>query len=160
MKRFVLIWAILGLALVQLISSCGENSEAGTRKIKVAWNVPALVNKTTEQIQEYLGEPDSTYQDYGARGKASVYLYDKHKTAMYFYSDSLKEIFMHDPRPIPFDVTFTQHLGIFPTVSPDYYIDSVVVSWGNLPEYNEVKLFTQTVDDEGNFEYKIWVNAK
>lgn len=125
-------------------------------------NVPKVINKTIADVKKKMGEPDSIFNYAGADGgMAEIYRYNRNVIDIYFYNGIAKEILIGDPKPVKFDFYFIKYLGIYPDIAPDYMHDSVVISWGNLPEYDEIKIFTENIDyEEGTWDYKIFVNAK
>lgn len=128
-------------------------------------NVPKVLNKTEAEVEKKLGEPDSIFSSAGARANmANVYHYNNQEIDIFFYNGISKEVLISAPDTtrLKFNYEFPKWLGIYPDIAPDYIIEDNVISWGNLPDYQEVKLFTQTPYDSitGIWDYKVFVVAK
>lgn len=154
MKKYQFFFLSLILGLCSLMA-CQEQE----KKDQMLLNVPVVINKTTTQNIELMGKPDTIVEAGGSRGTATVHKYKKNGIEMYYFNDVAKEIIIRDPKPVPFDVNYIKYLGIKPTEGPDYAVDSVVISWGNIPGYNQVSMLTQTIDST-LWDYIILVEAK
>ena len=141
------------LIIIGCILSCQSQKEGERMLI----NVPQVINRPIQEIEQLLGKPDSVYNYYGSEGPALIYRYEHlGDSEIFFYNKTSKEILIHDPMRVPFDINFVKYLGIYPRVSPDYMIEGEVISWANIPGYSNVKAFVSKRNTEkGIFEYKI-----
>lgn len=156
MKKVLPLFIALSLGIGLCLTGC----EPQEKRDRMVLNLPKVINHTMAQVKRKMGTPDSVYRATGARGLGDVFEYRKHDMLLYFYDDILKEVYIRDPEPMPFSVNYIKYLGILPENPPDYMMDSLVISWGNIPDYNEVKMFCQTRDSSGTFDYHVWVSAK
>ena len=136
-----------GILLCNGLILCAMISCYRARKVELILDVPKIINKSPEENIITLGKPDSIYQFESTFGFAHVHFYQQHEISIYYNQNQAREIRIHNPKPIRFDKKFIQHIGINPPNAPDYVIDSVIISWNNIPDYTEVFIMTESFED-------------
>ncbi|MDX2302171.1 MAG: hypothetical protein NW226_05190 [Microscillaceae bacterium] len=159
MKKIITIQRILLITLTALSAYLYSCNSSGTAKERMLLNVPLVINKSSEDIVDMMGKPDSIYNFGSSLGPALVHRYKRNGIEIYYVNNQAKEIIIREPKPVKFDMNYIKYIGIIPKDPPDYIIDSTVISWSNIPGYAEIALITQAVDDK-NFDYFIMVKAE
>lgn len=145
---------LAGFAALLSMTAC-EQPLAESEKIVL--DIPAIANKTPEEVVAALGQPDSVYLQKRGRKKVAVQLYKPHQIEIYFPAGKASEILVNKPAPLPYHERALSSFNIEPR-SPDQANDNAAIKWSNIQGFKYITFFSHQIQADTVSDFKIFFN--
>lgn len=116
-------------------------NKATSEKEGIIVDVPAIINKTPEEVVKLLGEPDSAFDQYIVTKKIFTQLYQAGVVEIQYPRGKATDIVIHNPQPLPFEPPTLAAFGVQPK-GPTYFQPYEVMRWEDIPEFEMVSFYT------------------
>lgn len=135
----------IGLACSYFIYSCTPDPE----KEHIV-DIKKILNKTPGQVEQILGEADTSYMISIANKKYFAQKYFKSNTEIQYPEGTATDIVVYGPHDLPFDATALKAFNLHVEESPSQYREKQLIRWYDHNEFAFITLYHPEFDSAGN----------